>query len=274
MPLRPAITALHGSLYRLAENCLVDLDAAIDSKIARTPARDAGRFITTYDPSTADTLGEFAVVRRRTRCPYARDARLWGGPAWDEKRSLSRNVDSIFPFFLSFTKAARLESLDGFVVSIRRPKGAETMIGLANWFRHFLDALGSVDPEPSPMRLSTIGEPGWQFAFNGMRLFISVFSTLYARNHPRWSPKTTFVMFQPEQSFELHQIGSDFPESKAQKQNIRETFERSAFWYPAEVIDRRIEAAIYLLPRFPEDGDAVWWQEANPQLQLFDNLSE
>jgi NTP pyrophosphatase (non-canonical NTP hydrolase) len=250
MPLRPAIIALHHSLYRIADKCLVSLDAAIDSKIARTPARDAGRFTTTYDPSTAGTLLEFAVVRRRTPCPYAKEARLWGAPVWDEKRSLFRNVDSIFPFFLSFTKAARLESLDGFVV-----------------------ALGNVDPEPSPMHLTTIGDKGWQFAFNGLRLFISVFSPLYPRNHPRWSPKVTFITFQPEQSFDFHQIGSTFPESAANKKLIRDSFTHSGFWYPADVIDERIEAAIYLLPRFSDDRDVLWWQEPDHQLKLFDILT-
>jgi len=273
MPLRPAIAALHQSLYDLADKCFVDLDAAIDDKIDRTPARDAGRFAATYDPSTAETLAEFSVIRRRTRCPYAKEARLWGAPAWDDKYSLSRNIDSMFPFFLSFTKAARLESLDGFVVAVKKPKGGESMVALAAWFRQFLDALGHVDPELSPMRSAAIGEPGWQFAFNGLRLFISVFSPLYARNHPRWSPKTTYVMFQPEQSFDLHEIGSSFPQSATQKQSIRDAFTQSAFWYPANVIDERVEAAIYLLPRFPDDYDVVWWQETNPQLHLFDSMT-
>lgn len=259
--LGPAIAALHTALYRLATEYDVALDEAIDEKIARIPSIDGGRFEQSYDPSTADSLHRFEAVRSTTACPYANEARLWGAPRWEPRWSLSRNVDLMLPYLISFTKAAAPERLDGFVIAIDESSLTEDMCVLANWFHTLLKTLAKKDPRPSTLYDGNIQQRGWQFSFNGLRLFISVFSPLYPPNHSRHSSAATFVVLQPEKSFDQHSIGSKFPGSDNIKQQVRRRFAEAGISYPADVIDTRIEASIYLLPRWDGDRCAVWWQD-------------
>jgi energy-coupling factor transporter ATP-binding protein EcfA2 len=111
----------------------------------------------------------------------------------------------------------------------------------------------------APMDTSPYASPGWQFSFNGIRIFISVFSPLYPPDHVRHSPTTTFVVFQPETSFDQHNIGSRFAESYKIKKQVRSQFLDKNIFYPSAVIDARNEAAIYLLPRWDGDDSTIWW---------------
>ena len=259
--LGPAIADLHSALGILAKTHNIDLDSAIHGKIRLSRSRDAGRFTAGFDPSTAATLNRFQKSMANTACPFARHARLWGAEEWRATRTFSHNVDLIVPTMISFTKAALLEGLDGFVVQIGGQEHVDTMHGLSETFRHLLSALADRDPQTNPGLHGDIERPGWQFQFNGLRLFVSVFSPLYPTGHSRRSSTGTFVMFQPEESFTAHGIGSGSSGEGIQKSDVREAFLAAGQWYSTSIVDSRVEAHIYLLPSTPDGAVVRWWED-------------
>jgi FPC/CPF motif-containing protein YcgG len=142
---------------------------------------------------------------------------------------------------------------------------------LAYSFATVLRLLVDRDPQVNRTFDHEIEKPGWQFCFNGVRMFVSVFSPIYEPSHPRHATSGTFVVFQPESSFDLHLIGSAFTSSDRVKRQIRGAFARKGYEYPHSVIDARIEARIYLLPRHDGDEGSAWWLyiRNTRQLSLF-----
>jgi len=258
--LGPAIAALHVTLYRLAARYGVDLEKAIEEKVAAITKIDIGRFQKSYDPSTAESLVRFKEVQTSTACPFAREARMWGGPRWEARRSLSGNVESIIPYLISFTKVAARERLDGFVLAIDDPRLTTDMCALSQWFRRFLKAISARDKRPNSCFAGDIERPGWQFSFNDLRLFISVFSPLYSKQHSRHASSATFVVLQPKNSFDRYAIGSLFPKSNTTKKEVRRRFREAGVSYLEDVIDSGIEAAVCLMPRWHGDICAAWWK--------------
>lgn len=255
-----AISTFQATLGTLASHHGVDLDAAVETKTAGVQIRDRDRFSVSYDPSTADSLHEFQIVRQSTPCLFSKVARLWGGPEWRGDLAIEHNVDLTIPFLACFAKAARPESLDGFV--LRLPDGPDTcdMSALARYFARILTSLAARDPRPNDSFAQSVMQPGWQFSFHDTRLFVSVFSPLYMASHSRHSQRGTFVMFQPETSFDAHQVGSKFPCSSKIKERIRRDFIRSGVTYPSDQIEEKLEPRIYVLPRWKGDPEVAWWQ--------------
>lgn len=188
--LSAAITSFHRALGSIAESRDVDLDAAVESKVADVTDRDRGRFAVGYDPSTADSLRAFKPDLHSAQ-------RLWGAPNWDERRTVEHNVDLIVPFLSCFAKAAGREGLDGFV--IRLPDGPHTgdLPALSRHLSNVLICLAARGPQPNAAFPADVRAPGWQFSFGGTRLRISVFSPLYPAPYPHHCEQGTFVLLQP-----------------------------------------------------------------------------
>ena len=259
--LGPTIAALHSALYRIANEFDVALEKVIDEKISAMISLEQRHPEKSFDPTTAESLVHFQFIRLTTACPYANEASLWGAPIWNSSCSISQNIDSLLPYLISFTKAAVHEHLDGFVIEVNDDLLTQDMKILARWFREFLKTLAEKDLKPNAFDDVNIMQRGWQFSFNRIRLFISVFSPLYRIDHPRYSSTKTFIILQPETSFDHHNIGSRFLESNKIKKQVRQRFAQLGKSYLDDVIDARIEASIYLPPRWEGDTSVNWWRE-------------
>lgn len=257
IPLGDAVAAFHRVLASIAEQESVDLAGAVDEKLEAIPTRDADRFLAAHDGSTAAILDHFRQIQDSVLCPYSKNARLWGAPIWVGD-DLGKNVDAMVPSLEAFSKAATPECLDGYVVS--GPK-FESMGELATWFRRMLLEISARDPRQRPVMKGAVDRTGWQFEFNGLRLFAAVFSPLYDSGHPRHSPTYSFIFFQTDESFDRHGVGSKHPKSAQVKDQIRKLFAAAGRGYPAEPKDARVEAPLYLLPRWEGDSEVRWWED-------------
>jgi hypothetical protein len=254
-----ALRGFHQTLAAVSTRCDVDLHQAVNQRIALISVRDANRFTKSFDPSVSDILVAFEAISRQTRCSFAPAAKLWGAMPWKDAESFEYNVDRVLPVLVSFAKCAENEGIDGLVVELGSDTSVKSFEELARIFNLLLRALCDKDPVKNSTFDREVDRAGWQFCFGGCRMFITVFSEHYDQHHPRHSPDGTFVMFQPETSFTDHGIGSMSPSSEKQKAKIRDAFRSTGYWYPSEIIDRRSEARIYILPRSEYDGPVYWW---------------
>ncbi len=268
MPLRRSVPELHNAIHQLSVCLGTSLKAEIEAKLPKAADRDKGRFASTYDPTTAVSLEDFAKLRGGTPCPFAANSRLWGAPPWLLERSLEQNVAEIAASLTVFAKSAPHEHLDGYVVAVsqevisRSGSHSEPMRELADWFRELLQALAAADSLPNDSFTRSVRRVGWQFSFHGLPMFVSVFSPMYDSNHPRHSDDHTFVMLQPEDSFTRHGIGREHKHSRQVKEGIRRQFAASDQPYSAELVERRIEADLYLPERFDGDSEVRWWKSS------------
>lgn len=212
-----------------------------------------------FDPTNCGALRNFDRIVRSTACPFAPKALLWGAPAWRPSETFERNVSRLALQFRHFFAASQTQPLDGLVVEVSHPFACGSMKALAESFGHLLWMLVAMDGVPNPSFEGDFLVPGWQFELQTVRFFISVFSPLYSTNHQRFSSEGTFVMFQPEESFRHHRVGGPYRNARIVKQQVRRDFAARGIDYMTSLIEERVEAPIYLLPRFPDDGDANWW---------------
>ena len=49
------------------------------------------------NPSTAPSVSHFQEIARRSQCPFANTAKLWGNPEWRTDLSLEENIDLAVP---------------------------------------------------------------------------------------------------------------------------------------------------------------------------------
>jgi hypothetical protein len=223
-------SAFQAALRLLAVRHGIDLYAAVDSKVASARARDRGRFAVSYDPSTADCLRAFRGARPPAHCISSGVARLWGAQAWDGRLAAEHNVDLLLPFLVCFAKAARPESLDGFVFRLCDGPESGDMPALSRHFARLLTCVAARDP--SSTFAGEVMTPGWQFSFRGIRFLISVFSPLYRASHSRHSAQGTFVLLRPEISTGAQHAGSE----------------------------GETRAGGCLLPRWQGDPEVAWWE--------------
>jgi len=71
-----------------------------------------------YDPAALDlqSLSAFQRVKEGTHCVFARRARLWGSPDWDENETLAGNLDRAKAALTLFT--ASYDGINGFLLRI------------------------------------------------------------------------------------------------------------------------------------------------------------
>ena len=263
-----AISGLQGALLERSHHDGVDVATAIADQLVI--AKKDSSSIPPYVPSLSPVLESFAATAGATACTFAPAARMWGAPVWLPSRSLDFNIDAMRAPLLQFTKDFRAERLDAFIIQPRLRQSPTSVEDVGRLLRNVLRALSAVDPSEKRPMDDIVASPGWQFSFNDEPLFVMAMSDVYPPGHVRHAPEGTFFMLQPPDSFSAHGIGHGQPKSRELKQSVRTAFAAQGAHYPSELIDRRIETLLYLLPL---DGEptVAWWEPdvVNNQPVLF-----
>jgi hypothetical protein len=158
--LAEAIASFNDELEQLCGALEVDLGAAVTDKIAVIHGRDMERFAREdTDPSTAATL---ALVPEDWQ-----QARLWGAPARRPGAGPGELVAALVPSLVAFTKAARAEGLEGYVIEAPAPPGSAE---LEDWLAAFADELRDADPAPMSDSPPAPGE----LRFNGLVMSLEI----------------------------------------------------------------------------------------------------
>lgn len=226
-----------------------------------------------YHPSDAPTLRSFEVIQRKTVCPYARTARLWGAPPWDRDKSIDRNIREIAIPLSKFVYLQRWETLDGFVIGISDDRLVCDMKNLSATLKTILKLLNSSDKLKPNLFDREVRSSEWNFEFLGTRLFVTVFSPLYGRDSPRetYGENSTFIMFQPFQSF-LHNKAIRESEKKETRDvlvkkflhrfaNIRKEFSDAGKPYDCSIMNETFQAPRFIKPLRLGDPEIEWWKD-------------
>jgi small GTP-binding protein len=181
------------------------------------------------------TLEHFSVITKKTECPFAKAAKLWGGASSNTDNNLSGSTESLKDQAKRHAQALeefvrrsnRGEKLDGFCIELDDPRardgGPEE---LGDCVRIMLSALADIDPSLFPrkesattthstniMRVNYIGSRGWRFRFCDADFFVTSFAPCYPPASSRYGfgAERAFLLLQPENSFARHNLPPDTP---------------------------------------------------------------
>ena len=177
---------------------------------------------------------------------------------WDRSLSSCDNTRLHAEALSAFVRVAEEGRIQGFVSEIVIGPDAQRLEGVRRRFKGYLADLARHDDDcRRTLDLDKLG-PGWQFSFAGMRMFLNVFAPCYEQPHSKFiaSNDSFWVFFQPEFSFDLCGVDSSRGELK---QQIRERFSSHGMPYNGQMIDRRIEALLYMFPQRMTDDPVRWW---------------
>jgi len=256
---------------------LVDLKGADLPDIVRGLIRErcdrAASLEYLFHPSDAPTLRSFEVIQKKTACPYAKAARLWGGPSWDRDQNIDYNVRKIVIHLERFVYLQRWETLDGFVIGISDDRLVGNVEDLSKTLRLILRKLNELDRFKASLFDREVKSKEWHFEFMGTLMFLIVFSPLYDHESPRetYGEKSTFIMVQPQQSFvdnkalrdrERSENRSVLVETFSQRfANIRKRFAEVGKPYDSPIMAAPFEAPRYLKPLKVGDPEIEWWKD-------------
>jgi hypothetical protein len=214
-----------------------------------------------HNPPYVSAVKKFEKIARRTYCPYAPAARLWGAPDFDTAVTVEENVRRSIDTLVVFTRVARREGLDALVYAFPAEVSGGDVARLATLLRQVIATLMTHDPaNPRRLRAADVAAAGWRFSFADEDFFVPVFAPLYPQNHSRYTYEvsdTVFILLQPDSSFHSR-LGTDGARIRKQ---IRRRFGEGFQPYGAT---REVEAQRFL-PAPRAGSPAPSWWEVDPR---------
>jgi hypothetical protein len=158
-----------------------------------------------HNPVSAKSVRRFTPILNRTYCPFAVTARLWGAAEYDPATTVREHVRSSVESLVRFTRAARREALDGFVLAFPASRFGQDFGQLASLMRTVVATLMEHDPvAPRTFDPADVVGDKWRFSFSGEDYFVPLFAPLYGQDNSRYTYEvgdTVFVVLQPDSSF-------------------------------------------------------------------------
>ena len=229
-----------------------------------------------FSPDKAPCLTRFSSIQNNTECLFAKRAKFWGCKEWDPKLSIEENVRRSVPTLIQFSALAFDEKmgLDGFVFEIHGQKEYfDSITSFAKSVNRIITAFASNDPTGyNCMRNPDfVNTKAWKFLFAGTSFFITTFFPGYDETHSRHAfgiEDSAFVLFQPEISFNFHNLPEDDTvreEHEFDLSNIRHAIRRNfmqagrKYHIPESVF---YENSHHIVKPLDYHGDVVrWWTE-------------
>ncbi|MGW7561654.1 YqcI/YcgG family protein [Streptomyces sp. NPDC054757] len=182
-----------------------------------------------HNPRQAAAVKQFTPVARRTYCPFAAAANLWGAPEYDPSLSIAEHIRSSVGLLHHFSRAALRETMDGFIYSFPASEFGRDTAHLGSLLRTLIETLMQCDDaEARPFREEDLLDEKWRFSFDGEDYFVPVFAPLYGPGHNRFTYEVrdrVFILLQPNSSFH-RRMGVKGREIRSQiRQRFRDGFQ-------------------------------------------------
>lgn len=256
-PVESLIAKMHSLIWQTSFLLHFDLRASLRHKLQKAAGRDRGRFTTKFDHSTSGSASTLRTIQAKTKCPFARRAKIWGAKEWDETADFEANVRAAADGFARFARISRLEGLDVFAITLPDSYGA-TVDDLASTTARLLNQLAVLDKGQS-LQPHEVGNSEWQFTFGGEHLFVTTHAACYPSNHSRhhYGCGSTVFAFHPEHSFDSPRFNVN---GQAIHSLVQALFREGGQPYEdSSAMHSELEAAKYVKPIDMDKPIVEWW---------------
>nr|WP_253263345.1 YqcI/YcgG family protein [Anoxybacillus sp. EFIL] len=257
------IAKLHVILVSISKSLKGNLFEEIERVLLKNLSRDKGRFGHSQDPTTSSSIQRFKKVAEKTNCIFSSRAKIWGSYNFVEDLSLEENLENNLKLLKRFNRVAPCEGLDGFVIEVYGKEYGDRLDNLSKTLRRVLTYLSDKDPAKIHCMNQNILRSDWRFSFGGQTFFVTTFAPCYPKKHPRYShnPFSTFVLLQPEFSFDHNGIHAGNPKRELIKEKIRSKFRENGSEYNIDLVRQPLEVYKYVKPINIDDVPVRWWEE-------------
>ena len=248
------IARAHAAIIKGVEALGADLDDLVQQRVDLVRSFRGTPVVPStprYDPTVGDSLLRFRNVSGITACPFAKTAKVWITEPWKPGVSAEDFLKLSKSTFERFSRVFQSEGFDGIVVE---RFGISDLEELKAETRALLNEIGRYS-HPNPLS-RPIERKEWKFFVFGVDSFVTIFSSVYPADHPRFSHSqgSTFYFFQPQVSFKA--------KAAKEKNSIREKFAEIDQDYRPLLRKVRFEAQKYIKPVDLENDDPlVWWKD-------------
>jgi len=226
-----------------------------------------------YNPVENECLANFRSVIMQTHCIFAKTSLSWGSRNWKDNLTLEENVLSSLPMFIKFTVDNQKSSSlgftppDNFIFEIRGSHYASSLAMFGNTIRRVLQVLSDSDPLGIYcLQHPNVGDVfnGWQMEFNGIKLFIVTFCSLYPKTSPRYQfnapSDSCFILFQGSATFGRVSIGNFTPnyakKPTTNRDKIRYLYEKYGRPFNIKLLPLLLKP----IDEFNDDEKSIqWW---------------
>lgn len=212
--------------------------------------------------STSNNIKDrFKKLILNTYCPFAKDAVIMYASDWNTEIEVKENLERILPQFLRFVKVGIQNGYELFVIEVRQESIIEGIQSFAGFLNKLLHDIHLLDTKAVRYFTEGIETMEWDFTFNKIRFFIPTFAPFYKKSHPRYSfnQDTAFIMFQPDSTFDKHNINSKNPDRDEVTEKIKSLFLENNISYSLKYVKGSFKAIRYLKPINLEDPPIKWW---------------
>jgi hypothetical protein len=250
------IRSTHWALLRAIQLCGADASDLYERRKGEVRSfRGKDKYVPGLrpDPSFGESLDRFRSLANVTMCPFAKSAKVWAIGPWRRALSASEFVEANRVTVKRFVRVCQAEGFDGLALEAT---GIECLDHLKARTNELLKALGEFS-DRNPLH-NPIERKEWKFSIDGVDIFVTIFSSIYEEEHPRYSHSkgSSFFFLQPQISFKA--------KAAKEKERIRELFAQNGQDYRAVIKKVKFEAQKYIKPEDLREGAPVtWWDKAS-----------
>ncbi len=208
----------------------------------------------------SDALSRFLA---ESPCPFAQSADVVPLGPWQDPFLDGPRLDALRAELSAFVGNTRSD------LAILEMGNASTLHSLeswGSWLHGLLRGLRDRDATTAEPLPTWTADRDWDFHFENLAFFLSLFAPLYPTTHSRHSgdKSTAFLLLQPERGFRHFGVSSGLPARQRLSKAVHGRFARHGKHYDLDNNLYSPKALRYIKPLRPGDPEIAWWRCDHP----------
>lgn len=204
----------------------------------------------------------FQRIQMATQCPFSKSAKIVPAPPWNREFPVEENLDIASRDLLVFSQICDRGEFDGWVLEIPELIAGRTIESLSKTVHRVLLYFRESDPSKNHRMATDFESPHWYFSYRNIRMSVITFSPCYDKSNSRYGfgNKSTFLLFQPDSSFDRFADPKTGLISRKVRISIRATYFRHGRPYDEILSECPYEAYRVVKPLHSGDSIVPWWK--------------